>query len=180
MLERRPALASVAPYRSDVLQMGEARGFSLVQAAVFSKADEKEIANITGKLPAKVGLTLEADGRTLMRVGPRQFWFIGAEGDDLADKLTGVCAVTPLSHSRTRISLEGAPARDVLAKGIALDFHESAFKPGMFAMTGLHHTPVLVHCLSHHRFELYPLRTFAVTIWDWLTDAALEFAQPSR
>jgi len=176
MLERHSALANVAPYRSEVLQLGEARGFSLIQAAVFSKDIEKEIANITGKLPPKVGTTLEADGRTLMRVGPRQFWFVGAEGDELADKLTGLCAVTSLSHSRTRIFLEGAPARDVLAKGIPLDFHENAFKPGMFAMTGLHHTPVLVHCTGRDRFELYALRTFAVTVWDWLTDAALEFA----
>ncbi len=176
MLERRPALASVAPYRSDMLQMGEARGFSLVQAAVFSKAAEKEIANITGRLPARVGIALEVDGRTLMRVGPKQFWFIGPAEDDLAAQLNGHCAVTPLSHSRTRIFLEGAPARAVLAKGIPLDFHEIAFKPGMFAMTGLHHTPVLVHCVSGNRFELYALRTFAVSVWDWLTDAALEFA----
>jgi len=176
MLDRRSALATVAPYRSDALQLGEARGFSLLQAAVFSRADEKEISNITGKLPAKVGAALEAGGRTLMRLGARQFWCIGAEDDDLADKLMNVCAVTPLSHSRTRIFLEGAPSRDVLAKGMALDFHEAAFKPGEFAMTGLHHTPLLVHCVSRHRFELYALRTFAVSVWDWLTDAALEFA----
>lgn len=179
MLERHSALASVTPYRSAVLQMGEARGFSLLQAAVFRKDADKEIANITGKLPAKVGIALEAGGRTLMRVGPRQFWFVGAADDGLAERLAGVCAVTPLSHSRTRIFLEGAPARDVLAKGIPLDFHETAFKPGMFAMTGLHHTPVLVHCVGLRRFELYALRTFAVSVWDWLTDAALEFANPS-
>ncbi len=176
MLERLSALASATPYRSEVLQLAELRGFSLVQAAVFTKAAEKEIANIAGKLPARVGIALEANGRTLMRTGPKQFWFIGAEDDDLAEKLTGLCTVTPLSHSRTRIFLEGAPARDILAKGIPLDFHESAFKPGMFAMTGLHHTPVLVHCLSRDRFELYALRTFALSVWDWLTDAALEFA----
>lgn len=175
MLERHSALASVKPYRSDVLQMAELRDFSLVQAAVFTKPAEKEIANIIGKLPARVGIALEANGRTLMRTGPKQFWFIGAEDDDLAEKLMSVCAVTPLSHSRSRIFLDGPPARDVLAKGIPLDFHESAFKPGMFAMTGLHHTPVLVHCLSRDRFELYALRTFAVSVWDWLTDAALEF-----
>jgi sarcosine oxidase subunit gamma len=176
MLERRPALASVAPYRSDVLRIGEARGFSLVQAAVFSKAAEKEIATVTGRLPVRVGIALEGNGRTLMRVGPKQFWFIGPAADDLAAKLNGHCAVTPLSHSRTRIFLDGAPARAVLAKGIPLDFHEVAFKPGHFAMTGLHHTPVLVHCVGRNRFELYALRTFAVSVWDWLTDAALEFA----
>lgn len=175
MLERRSALASVAPYRSGVLQMAEKRDFSLVQAAVFSKAVEKEIANITGRLPARVGIALEGNGRTLMRVGPKQFWFIGPADDDLAATLSGHCAVTPLSHSRTRISLEGAPARVVLAKGIPLDFHKVAFKPGIFAMTGLHHTPVLIHCVSRDRFELYALRTFAVSVWDWLTDAALEF-----
>ncbi len=175
MLERRSALASVAPYRSDLLQMGEARGFSLVQAAVFSKAAEKEIANITSKLPARVGIALEGYGRTLLRVGPKQFWFIGPADDDLAAKLNGHCAITPLSHSRTRIFLDGAPARAVLAKGIPLDFHEVAFKPGHFAMTGLHHTPVLIHCVSRNRFEFYALRTFAVSVWDWLTDAALEF-----
>ncbi|MGQ0486091.1 MAG: sarcosine oxidase subunit gamma [Hyphomicrobiales bacterium] len=176
MLERRSALAEVKPYRSGVLRMAELNGFSLVQAAVFTKAAEKEIASITGKLPARVGIALEANGRILMRTGPAQFWFIGAADDNLAAKLVSACAVTPLSHSRTRIFLEGAPARDVLAKSIALDFHEGAFKPGMFAMTELHHTPVLVHCVRRDRFELYALRSFAVSIWDWLTDAALEFA----
>jgi sarcosine oxidase subunit gamma len=111
-----------------------------------------------------------------MRTGPAQFWFIGSESDDLAMKLQSLCAITPLSHSRTRIFLDGPPARDVIAKGIPLDFHKSAFKPGMFAMTGLHHTPVLVHCVNTNRFELYAMRTFAMSIWDWLRDAALEFA----
>jgi methylglutamate dehydrogenase subunit D len=180
MLERRSALASAAPYRSGVLQMAQLRDFSLAQAAVFTKAAEKEIANITGRLPARVGIALEGNGRTLMRVGPKQFWFIGPAEDDLATQLNGYCVVTPLSHSRTRIFVDGAPARAVLAKGIPLDFHEVAFKPGHFAMTGLHHTPVLVHCVSRNRFELYALRSFAVSVWDWLTDAALEFARPSR
>jgi len=45
----------------------------------------------------------------------------------------------------------------------------------MFAMTGIHHTPVLVHCVSDNRFEIYALRTFALSVHDWLTDAALEF-----
>ncbi|MBC8037041.1 MAG: hypothetical protein H7X89_07475 [Rhizobiales bacterium] len=175
MLERRSALANVKPYTSGVLQMGEARGFSLTQAAGLGTDFVKSITPITGKLPPDVGIAVENKGRAIMRVGPEQFWFVGPEDDDLAVKLGPLCAVTPLSHSRTRIFLDGTPARDVLAKGIPLDFHASVFKPGMFAMTGLHHTPVLVHCVGANRFELYALRTFAVTVWDWLTDAALEF-----
>jgi sarcosine oxidase subunit gamma len=176
MLEVRSPLARVNPYRSDALKLFEAPDFSLTQAAGFDKRFEKAIAPIAGKLPSKIGTALESEGRTLFRTGPLQLWFIGAANDDLATKLSPLCLVTPLSHSRTRIALEGEPARAVLAKGIALDFHKDAFTPGQFAMTGLHHTPVLVHCVRQDRFDLYVMRTFAVTVWDWLTDAALEFA----
>jgi heterotetrameric sarcosine oxidase gamma subunit len=155
MLDRRSALASARPYASPVLQIGEARGFSLLQVAG----------------PAK----LQSDGRTLMRTGENQFWIIGPENDGIATKLDGVAILTPLSHSRTRIFIEGAPARDILSKGIPLDFHPTVFKPGMFAMTGIHHTPVLVHCVSENRFEIYALRTFALSVYEWFTDAALEY-----
>jgi sarcosine oxidase gamma subunit len=36
---------------------------------------------------------------------------------------------------------------------------------------------VLVHCVGENRFEIYALRTFAVSVYEWLADAALEFAQ---
>src|SRR3954463_14607261 len=82
MLERRSALATVKPYTSSILQIGEARGFSLTQAAGRGKGFEKAITPITGKLPAKVGIAVESDGSTTMRVGPEQFWFIRPEYDD--------------------------------------------------------------------------------------------------
>lgn len=176
MLDRRSALLNAKPYKSSVLQIGEARGFSLLQIAGFSKAFEKTLTPITGKLPGKIGVALQADGRTLMRTGANQFWIIAPETDDLATQLRDLAILTPLSHSRTRLFIEGAPARRVLAKGIPLDFHVSVFKPGMFAMTGIHHTPVLIHCVAENRFEIYALRTFALSVWDWLTDAGLEFA----
>ena len=112
-----------------------------------------------------------------MRTGPSQFWLVGPETDDLPAKLHGLCAVTPLSHGRTRIAIAGTPARAVLSTGIALDFHPSAFTPGMFAMTGVHHMPVLVHCTGDDAFDIYALRTFALTVWEWLTDAGLQFAE---
>jgi methylglutamate dehydrogenase subunit D len=173
MLDRRSALASAKPYASPVLQIGEARGFSLLQVAGSSKA----LTPVTGKLPNKVGVATQSNGRILMRTGEDQFWIIGPENDDIATRLGDHAILTPLSHSRTRIFIEGAPARDVLSKGIPLDFHPTVFKPGMFAMTGIHHTPVLVHCVSENRFEIYALRTFALSVHDWLTDAALEFAE---
>jgi methylglutamate dehydrogenase subunit D len=175
MLERRSALAEAKPYKSSVLAMGESRGFTLMQAAGTGADFEKDLAAVVGDLPARVGIVTEHAGRRLMRIGPSQFWIIGAETDDLAPRLQGKCAVIPLSNSRTRIFIEGAPARDVLTKGMPLDFHPAVFSPGMFAMTGLHHTPVTVHCVTDNRFEIYALRTFAMNVWEWLTDAALEY-----
>ncbi len=175
MLDRRSALASFKPVSSAAISLSEVRGFSLTQAAGFSADVEAAIAAVTGPLPPRTDTAITSNGRTIFRTAPLQFWLIGPEQDDLAQRLAGTCIVTPLSHSRTRIFIEGVATRQVLAKGIALDFHDSAFTPGMFAMTGLHHTPILLHCVTPIRFELYAMRTFAANIWEWLTDAALEF-----
>lgn len=172
MLERRSALASAHAYLSATLKIEESPEFSLTQIA----GDAAKMARVVGALPEKAGIAIEAKSRTLMKMGPRQFWAVGVRGDDFARELRGKCYVTPLSSSRTRILLEGEPARDVLAKGIALDFHQSVFAPGMFAMTGVHHMPVLIHCIGGNAFHIYALRTFAMSVWDWLTDSALEFA----
>lgn len=175
MLDRRSALASFTPVSSPMISLGEARGFTLTQAAVFAPETEAAIAAITGALPPMADKAVESNGRVIFRTAPLQFWLVGPEGDDLAHRLAATCIVTPLSHSRTRIFIEGPATRTVLAKGIPLDLHETAFTPGMFAMTGLHHTPVLLHCVTANRFELYAMRTFAANVWEWLVDAALEF-----
>ena len=176
MLERVSALATARPYKSSILTIAENRSFVLTQAAGVTPDFEGRFAKLAGALPPGVGQAVERDGRTLMRVGPRQFWLIGGEHDDLTPKLAKFCAATPLSHSRTRILLDGDPARAVLAKGIPLDWHESVFTPGTFALTGLHHMPLLVHCTAPQRFHLYAMRTFALCVYEWLIDAALEFA----
>jgi len=189
MLERRSALENDLQQsgrdgaKGDrALKLGEVRGWSLVQAAGFpTEAAEFEAAlsSLVGTgLPAKVGDGVTAQGRTIMRVGPEHFWILGPEKDDLAERLSQAVAPTvgsilPLSHSRTRIFIEGAAAREVLAKGIPFDFDAGVFKIGQFALTGLHHTPVLVHRTAADRYEIYAMRTFAHSIWEWLTDAAL-------
>ena len=175
MLNRRSALASAHPFAWAALTLGEVRGFTLTQIAVFDKASEAGVAAVTGALPQENRRAIESNGRTIFRTGPLAFWCVGPEKDDLAAQLQGKAIVTPLSHSRTRISIEGSAARKVLGKGIPIDLHTSVFTPGTFAMTGLHHTPVLLHCVAENRFELYAMRTFALDAWEWLEDAALEF-----
>lgn len=178
MLERRSALASAKPYVSPALSITERPGFSLTQAAGLDADFEAKLAAVVGPLPPRVGLAPVNGSLTVMRIGPAQFWILGPETDDIAAKLHGQCAVTPLSHSRVRIALSGAPARAVLAKLMPIDFHPAAFGPGAFALTGIHHTPATVHCTGDHAFDLYVMRSFALNIWEVVTDAALEFRAP--
>ena len=192
MLERRSALAEALVKGGQNgsgdargLRLGEVRGWTLVQVAAFvSTLAELELsvseALGAAGLPAHIGTVVEAGTRRIFKTGPEQFWILAPASDTLAARLQAVVtpatgAVTPLSHSRSRIFIEGDPAGEVLAKGIPLDFHPAVFTIGQFALTGLHHTPVVVHRTGKARYEIYAMRTFALSVWEWLTDAALPF-----
>lgn len=167
-----------------LLRIGEARGWKLVQLAAFSTtAEELERAvrrSLGLELPARVGDARSAGARLLLRSGPEQFWIITEDGADLIPVLRSavtpaIGSVTELSQSRARIWIDGPHSREVLAKGLAIDLDPRVFRPHSFALTGLHHSPVMVLRTDATRFELYVLRTFAVWAWEWLIDAALPY-----
>jgi len=156
---------------STKLAIAERPGFTLTQVA----GDEAAIAAAAGPLPETVWRATVNGERTIFRIGPTQFWIVGPEKDGLPAKLEGACAVTPLSHSRVRIALSGAPAREVLAKLIPVDLHAAVFTPGSVALTGIHHTPATIHCTGEHAFDIYAMRSFALNVWEVVTDAARGF-----
>jgi sarcosine oxidase subunit gamma len=176
MLERISALASARPYRSPVLEIAERPGFTLTQVVGLDDTFEAKLAAATGPLPEKVGLAQVNGDRVIFRIGPAQFWLVEPASGTTPARLDGIGAVTPLSHSRVRIAVDGAPARRVLSMLIPVDLHERVFTPGSVALTGIHHTPVTVHCTGEHAFDIYVMRTFALNVWEVVTDAALSFA----
>jgi len=167
------------------LRIGETRDWKLVQVAAFpTTAAELEQAVRASLgvdyLPARVGDAEVVGRRLLLRMAPEQFWIVTQDTEDIAPALRTAVApaigsVTTLSHSRTRIWIEGSHSREVLAKGLSIDLDATVFGPNSFALTGLHHTPVMVLRTGATRFEMYVLRTFAVWTWEWLTDAALPY-----
>ena len=176
MLERISALASARPYVSRLLTIAERPGFTLTQVAGLDGNFEIKLSAAVGALPQKVSQAQVHGERTLFRIGPAQFWIVGPETDDVAARLHGQCAVTPLTSSRVRIAVSGAPAREVMAMLAPVDFHPAVFTPGAVALTGIHHTPVTIHCTGEHAFDVYVMRTFARDLWDAITDAGLRFA----
>jgi methylglutamate dehydrogenase subunit D len=167
-------------------RLGELRGYVLLQVAGFPEmmpeVERALPAAVGAPLPKTLSETVAAGAGRVFRTGPEQFWIVGPanDGDGAEAHLRraippAVGAVTPLSHSRTRIVIEGACARDVLRKGIPLDFDQDVFRVDQAALTGIHHTPVLIHRAGPDRYEIYAMRSFALSVWEWLTDAALEF-----
>jgi sarcosine oxidase subunit gamma len=167
-----------------LLKLGEARGWSLVQVAGFPST-MSEVERLLRPIlvaipPHQIGTAVTADDRLLMRTGPEQLWIIGPDGDDAGERAYGAIAaelgaVTPLSHSRTRIVIEGERARAVLAKSVPVDVDPEGFAVGRFALTGIHHTPVLLHRMARERYDIWAMRSFALTVWQWLTDVAWEY-----
>lgn len=166
------------------LRLGELTGWQLIQLSCFSTMLSNLSAAVSpvlgAHLPTRVGEVRTAGNRTLLKTRLDQFWIFTRDDDDLAPVLGSV--VTPslgsislLSHSRACIFIKGPAVRELLALGVALDLHPTAFAIGQFALTGLHHTPVLIHREGESHYNLFVMRTFALTVWDWISDAALRF-----
>jgi methylglutamate dehydrogenase subunit D len=166
------------------LRVGEARGWALVQIAAYPgtvvefRSAIKPLLGI--HLPDVVGQATVHGPRRVLKIGPQEYWIIAHDDPTIPAALQSAVAPTigcstSLSHSRTCLWIDGSSSRDVLATGIAIDLHPDVFPINFFALTGLHHTPLMIYRSGQDRFDLYVLRTFALWAWDWLLDAALPY-----
>lgn len=90
--------------------------------------------------------------------------------------LAGMASVMDQSDGRTVVRVRGPRARDALAKGVLIDLHPSVFQPGHAAVTTVAHIGVHMWQLdAAPTYELAMFRSFAVSFWEWLVDAAAEF-----
>lgn len=116
------------------------------------------------------------DTATALATGPGQ-WLVVSDHDTPAAltaqlaSLPGQPAVTDLSHARCRIRLRGA-ARHVLQSGITIDLSDTAFPPGRSTATAFRDVAVAIHAADADTFDLYMLRSYALSLWEWLVDAA--------
>ncbi len=104
----------------------------------------------------------------------------GAETTGFAARLrarVGIfAAVTDQSDARLALRLSGPRARDVLAKGVPVDLHPKAFKPGDVANTTIAYMNVQLDMLdAAPAYQLTTPRSTAGSFWSWLTASAAEF-----
>jgi methylglutamate dehydrogenase subunit D len=90
--------------------------------------------------------------------------------------LVGLASLVDQSHGRTLLALTGPRVRDALAKGVPIDLHPQAFRPGNAASTLIAHIPVhLWQVDDRPSYEFAIARSLAQSFWQWLTVAAAEW-----
>ncbi len=122
------------------------------------------------------------DGRLLILVwsGFEQWLALTDGAQDFERELTSSLGkralITDQSDGRTVLRLRGTKAREVLAKGIAIDLHPRAFKPGDVALTTAAHIGVQLWQVDDvPTYEIAVPRSLAKSLWGWLSASAAEF-----
>lgn len=96
--------------------------------------------------------------------------------EDLADRLKGLASISDQSSGRAVIRVSGPRARDVLAKGLAIDLDPRVFGPGSAVTSTISHMGVLVWREGEaESYDIALFRSVAGSFWAWLTASAAEY-----
>jgi sarcosine oxidase subunit gamma len=194
MLEQRSALAAVykpgrigAREGSAGVVVFERVGRTLVQVSGWPGAFDpvcRKLETLFGCPMPGHGLTAVSQGaRSIFRVGPERLWLAGPADDETLRRLDESALapdaiVTEIGQSRTVVRVTGAAARGLLNRGLPIDLDAAVFPANAVAQSVIHHMPVLVHRVADvgdGGFDVYVTSDYAVSFWEWLTEAAQSF-----
>ncbi|MCV7286671.1 sarcosine oxidase subunit gamma [Mycolicibacterium wolinskyi] len=150
-----------------------------------SGAGASAAARVLGTaLPTTPSTCSEGTDSTVIWFGPDE-WLVTStalDGEALETRLHAAVAEyggvsVDVSAQRTSVRLRGAHARDVLAKGCALDLHPTVFGRGSAAQTMLALAAVVLIPLNDKGtdYRILVRSSFAGYLADWLIDAVEEF-----
>jgi sarcosine oxidase subunit gamma len=186
----RSALAGLA--KSGVLgaskgapgvRIREIRDFSAI-GIIARRGRAAEVATILSRhvgssvvdVPKRAGV----GALTVTGTAPGQWLAVSRDArvslDQLRAELAGLAAVSDQGDGRLIIEVTGPRARDALAKGIAIDLGEAAFKVGDAAQTSAAHIGLQIALIDDKpTFEIISARSTAASFWSWLEASAAEY-----
>jgi heterotetrameric sarcosine oxidase gamma subunit len=176
-LDGAPALPA-----SDGVELSVVPGLCLVQLFAKNGKTSKvcKRLDISGK-PGRATVNKEF---TALPLSPGQWMLLAKESRHrgglaahVADRLEGRGYVSEQSDSRVCVRVRGPMARRVMAKGCRLDLHPTVAGPGFCAQTVMAQVGVLLHQVDDTpTYDLLVYSGFARSFWDWMREAAAEFA----
>ena len=183
-LARFAAAGELAALDVDGLALRELPPTAIVRVQLLEDAPAPRAA-----LEAAIAQSLPGPGRLAGDAGRRCAWVAPLEWllflapaaepallEALAAAGKGVFA-TSIGDARVGIAVTGARAAELLARGTGLDLHASSFVPGRSANTRLAQLAVMIARPGDApAFEVWVDRSSSAWLWQWLLDAATEFA----
>ena len=126
------------------------------------------------------GTLVQGDGLSVAWVAQSE-WLVflapSAEPALLAALAAAGVFATSIGDARTGISIEGARAAEVLARGTGIDLHPAVFPEGRVCNTRLAQLAVmLARPPAGKGFQVWVDRSAGAWLWQWLLDAAGEFS----
>jgi heterotetrameric sarcosine oxidase gamma subunit len=153
-------------------------------AGVIIEERTMALASVTARRGQADALTnaVSKSYNLALPAGARQ-WIAGMEGiaptdfiAHLRSSLGTFAAITDQCDSRLILRVTGPRVRDVLAKGVPIDLHRSAFKVDDVAVTLVAHIGVQIDLIDNGpTFQLMAPRSMAGSLWSWLCASAAEF-----
>ncbi|MFQ5934855.1 MAG: sarcosine oxidase subunit gamma [Acidiferrobacterales bacterium] len=188
---RSPLIASQPPgayganTASPAVTLAERQPAALLR--LFARTNDGEFGSalraiIKLELPSAPNTTSEGDGHALLWLAPSQ-WLLVCDDESsvilesqLEEALAGTTGtVVDVTHGYAAVEIAGACARGVLAKGVPVDLHASAFETGTCVQTCLADMNVLLHARRPPTITVYVGRSYAASLWEWLAVSAAEF-----
>ena len=126
------------------------------------------------RLPAPGRCAAHEDG-VILSIGPQRYLCVGELSSSAALQHLFEAALD-LSSAWVRFAIEGQNAVALLRKGCAVDLHPRQFPAGSCAATGFARLrSVLWRVDRLPRYDLLVARSHALSLWEFLSDAAAEF-----
>lgn len=179
-----PAFAAVQAQSDGAITLCE-RAFATqltLRLAPRSPAAQAAARVLGGPLPTEPNTAVRCGEHDVLWMGPDEWLIVGGEGDRigltaaLSAALAGEHpAVVDVSAQRTIVEVGGPAAREVLARGCALDLDPTALGAGRCAQTLLARAQVILQPVEEpDRLRVFVRASFARYLGDWLLDACLE------
>lgn len=177
-VERRPALAgreaSGPNVKVSVLPPAERISLRAPEASVASLSRALGVT-----LPQKPKTSSSKNGRTVLWLGPDE-WFVidEAGGDLLADcaKAKALHAAIGVSHRNVAFAVSGAGAEATVSAGCPQDLSLDAFPVGACSRTVLGKSEILLYRQASDAFRVECWRSFSDYVFTFLHEAARDAA----
>tara|TARA_B100001996_G_C18422448_1_gene501245 strand:- start:62 stop:649 length:588 start_codon:yes stop_codon:yes gene_type:complete len=166
---------------SDLIQISEVKALKIVQVLQYKKSTTilNSIKVDELELPTESGKVISNQKTRILWSAPRT-WIVMSSQEDIINEINKKCndkdfAVTDISHSRSIIQIKGEQTKEVLKKGIPINFNK--FKKNECASTVFNGITIIIDFIEKNpdKFNILTLRSFSESFYHHITDASLEF-----